>query len=153
MAVQDVVLAGFGSTGSVSLIVTSGYVSGSAPVSPVVTVPQGGAGHPVYWQGKRRKAKLEEQPNKHLRYILDKVVSEYYGEIIAADLPQAVKREAAAIVKPFVDKKTQGIPKPEVVDWVALQRDADSIGALLQIWHEELLAKEIEKEDEQFMMS
>lgn len=151
MSAQDIVLAGFGSSGSVSLIVTSGYASSTAP-TPVSTIPTGGSGYPVYWQGKRRKRKLTDQPNKHLAYILDKVVSEYYGEIISSDLPQAVKKEAAAVVKPFVETKKKGIPKTTQVDWAALQRDADAVGTILQIWHEELLAKEIEDEDEFMMM-
>lgn len=122
---------------------------GAASVAPVAsTVPQGGgAGRPVYWQGKRRKRKLEDQPLKHLDFILNKVVSEYYGDIIASDLPKAVIKEAAAIVKPFTQSK--GIPKVQSVDWIALQRDADSVGLLLEIWNEELHAREIE--DEEFM--
>jgi len=152
MAVQDIVLAGFGSTGTVSLVVTSGYESGVAVIPSAVAIPSGGAGYPVYWQGKRRKAKLKERPNEHLRYILDKVVSEYYREIVASDVPLAIKREAAAVVRPFVDRKTQGIPNPGVVDWAALQRDAGSVGTILQIWHEEI-QDEIDREDEEFMMS
>ena len=114
------------------------------------TIPQGGAGYPVYWQGKRRKRKLEDQPLRHLDYILDKVVAEYYGDIVESDLPKAVKREAAEVVEPFVERKTRGIPKPANIDWVALQRDADAVGTILQIWHEEL--QEIEEEEDLMMM-
>lgn len=31
----------------------------------------GGAGYPVDWQGKRKKLTLKQQPNKHLKKLLD----------------------------------------------------------------------------------
>ena len=42
-------------------------------------VGPGGAGYPVYWQGKRRKRRLEDQPNLHLKKVLDDVVNELSG--------------------------------------------------------------------------
>ena len=32
-----------------------------------------GAGYPVGWQGKRKKLTLKQQPNKHLKKMLDDV--------------------------------------------------------------------------------
>lgn len=118
---------------------------GIAVVQPAATTS--GSGHPVYWQGKRKKRKLVDQPNKHLEYILHKVVSEYYRDIVESDLPKEVKKEAAKVVRPFVDKKVQGIPKTNSVDWIALQRESDRIGLLLEIWNEELIAAEIDDEE------
>ena len=112
----------------------------------------GGAGWPVDWQGKRRKLTLEEQPEKHLRHILDKVVAEYYGEIVEADVPKAVKAEAAQIVNPYVEKSRQTrVPKVDAIDWVALQRDVDAVSALMNLWSDEI-AKENEDDDELLLM-
>jgi hypothetical protein len=149
MAVQEIVLAGFGSTGSVSLIVTRGY-AGGAPVPPTPTpdVPRSGG---VYWQYIGRKKRRREFPS--VNEILDRAVSEYYAEIIDSDLPKEAKKEAAAVVRPFVDKRVQGIPTPASVDWQALQENAERVGLLIRIWHEELLARDIDDEDELLLMS
>lgn len=112
----------------------------------------GGSGYPVDWQGKRRKLTLKEQPEKHLRSILDSVVAEYYGEIVASALPKSVKAEAAALVKPFVEGKPQAIPKPAAVDWLALQQDAFAVAGLIRLWNEEMNARAIEDEDEELLL-
>ena len=108
----------------------------------------------IDWQVKRRKLTLRERPEAHLRDILDRVVSEYYGEIVASDLPQSVKKEAAAVVKPFADKEARfkSVPPVAQVDWNALQRDADAVSAILRIWSDELAQREIDDEDEFLMM-
>ena len=124
------------------------------PVYPQEIVPEdgvmGGAGWPVDWQRKRRKLTLEEQPEKHLRWILDKVVAEYYGEIIDSDLPKAVKAEAANVVRPFVARSDSGarVPKVAKVNWDALQQDAKAVGELLRIWNERLA----DDDDEEFLL-
>lgn len=119
-------------------------------IPPVGVIPPGGAGHPVYWQGKRKRRKLIDQPERHLRWILEKVVAEYYADIIASDVPQSVKREAAALVKPYaeIDK---GIPPVAVIDWDAVQRNADAVGTILQIWHEEV-QRDIDADDEEILI-
>lgn len=121
------------------------YVSGSA-----ATGVAGGAGWPVDWQGKRRKLTLEEQPEKHLRHILDKVVAEYYGEIIESDLPKAVKAEAANVVRPFVARGDSGarVPKSAKVDWAALERNAKAVGELFRIWNERV----VDDDEEEFLL-
>lgn len=101
------------------------------------TIPIGGAGHPVNWQGPRRKSTYADRPNAHLEHIFDKVVSEYYGEIIHAKLPQDIKREAAAIVKGY--SKAKGIPRVSQVDWDALQRNEDAVQALIALWEDFIL--------------
>lgn len=127
-----------------------GFFGGDSPAN---TIPQGGAGHParIDWQGKRRKATLADQPNEHLRQILDRVVSEYYGDIVAADLPQSVKKEAAAIVKPFAEKQARykSVPKAAEVDWVALERNAEAVASLIRLWNEELA---LQNEDDEILM-
>lgn len=126
-----------------------GASGGAVPPVPDEGVA-GGSGYPVNWQGKRRKRTLKEQPEKHLRAILDRVVSEYYGEIVEADLPAKVKKEAAAIVKPFADKEARykSVPPVAQVDWTALQRDAEAVAAILRIWSDELAQRDIDVDDD-----
>lgn len=124
--------------------------SGSTP--PVETIPMGGSGWPVaYHQGKRKKLTLKDQPDKHIRSILDKVVSEYYGEIVDSDVPKSVKADAARIVKPFA-KGSAAVPMEAQVDWAALNRDADAVNAILAIWNEEIANQEIDEDDDDMMM-
>lgn len=59
MAVQDIVLDGFGSTGSVSLIVTSGFSSGAD--TPVVVEEPASGGWPYGYTFKRKKKKAVEE--------------------------------------------------------------------------------------------
>ena len=118
--------------------------------------PSGGAGYParINWQGKRRSKTLAEQPNLHLRQILDRAVSEFYGEIVDADLPKSVKTEAANLVKPFADKKARykAVPKPAEVDWKALERDAEAVAALIGLWNAELAAKAADEDDDETIL-
>lgn len=95
---------------------------------------------------------MHARPEAHLRQILDRVIAEYYGEIVDADVPQAVKKEAAAIVKPFADKaaRFKSVPAVAQVDWDALQRDADAVEGILQIWSDEV-RREQEYNDDEFM--
>lgn len=122
-------------------------VSGVIPPAP--TVVTGGAGHPINWQGKRRRATLADKPNEHLRQILDRVVAEYYAEIVESDLPTAIKQEAAAAVRPFAERKArhQAIPQALNVDWARLQHDAGAVGAILRIWHDEIAQEDIDDDE------
>ena len=112
-----------------------------------------GSGYPVDWQGNRRKLRLEEQPEKHLRHILDKVVAEYYGEILDSDAPRAAKAKAAAAVRPYVSTGSSGarLPKPARVNWELLQQDADAVATLIAIWSSEV-ARDADNDDEEFFM-
>ena len=114
----------------------------------------GGSGYPVYWQGKRRKKRLEEQPNLHLKKVLDDVVNELYGELTEDDVPPAVQAKAAKLVKPFVAQKDKklAIPPPAAVDWAALERDATRVRQLIALWRKQEEDVEIEAEDEYLLM-
>lgn len=117
----------------------------------------GGAGWPstVYHQGRRKKRTLADQPNEHLRRILNRAVAEYYGEIVTAKgVSPEVKAEAGELVKPFVGKKARkaDVPKPAQVDWQALQRDAEAVASIIQIWNEEIRRREIDDDDEELLM-
>jgi hypothetical protein len=128
-------------------------VIGSQPIPDAPSTSNAGAGHPVDWQVPRRKRTLKEQPEKHLRHILDKVVAEYYGEILESDAPRTAKAEAANAVRPYVSKDSNGarLPKPARVDWERLQLDADAVATLIAIWNAEV-AKEGDEDDEEFFL-
>jgi hypothetical protein len=117
---------------------------------PVVEGVYPGSGHPVDWQGKRKKPTLREQPEKHLRSIFDKVVAEYYGEIIESEVPQRVKAEAGNAVRPYVAKESSGarIPKSEKVNWEALELDAKAVGEIIRIWREQISRSEDDDDDD-----
>jgi hypothetical protein len=126
----------------------------AAAVTGTVVVGPGGSGYPVYWQGKRRKRRLEEQPNLHLKKVLDDVVNELYGELTEDDVPPAVQAKAAKLVKPFVAQKDKklAIPPPAAVDWAALERDATRVRQLIALWRKQEEDVEIEAEDEYLLM-
>lgn len=114
----------------------------------------GGSGYPVYWQGSRRKRRLEEQPNLHLKKVLDDVVAELYGELTEDDVPAAVQAKAAKLVKPFVQPKDKklAIPPEAAVDWTALERDAARVRQIIALWRKQEFDAEIEAEDEYLLM-
>jgi hypothetical protein len=114
----------------------------------------GGSGYPVYWQGRRRKRRLEDQPNLHLKKVLDDVVNELYGELTEDDVPPAVQAKAAKLVKPFVEQKSKklAIPPESAVDWTALERDASRVRQIIALWRKQEFDAEIEAEDEYLLL-
>jgi hypothetical protein len=123
---------------------------------PEPPVPDGlfpGAGYPVDWQVKRRKLTLKERPEAHLRSILDKVVAEYYGEILDSEAPKTAKAEAATAVRPFVQRDARGsrIPAPAKVDWEKLELDASAVATLVRIWREEVSRQDADEDDDDFI--
>jgi hypothetical protein len=52
------------------------------------------------------------------------------------DLP-AVKKEAAAIVKPYAETRAK-VPPPAAIDWEAFSRDAEATLALFELWNYEM---------------
>ena len=103
------------------------------------SIPQqiGGGGYFDFNQKKLRK-KLEYDEQK---------AKEAYEEILES-APIEVKKQAIAIVKPFseTNKKT---PAPASIDWIALEREAYRVNALLALWQEQI---DIEREDEEILL-
>lgn len=113
----------------------------SAPVPP--DIPMGGAGHPAgIWWGEKHHKKFK----KNLDWILDRVVSEYYGELTKPDVPKAVQKKAAALVKPYAK---DGKKIPEAVNWEALQLDIVRVKKILELWQ---IQYQLEAEEEEWMM-
>jgi hypothetical protein len=73
-----------------------------------------------------------------------------YGELTDDDVPQEVQVQAAQLVKPFVGKADRqvAIPLPSAVDWSALERDAQRVRALIELWRRQEMVRLIEEEDE-----
>lgn len=118
MSISTVILRGY--KGPVTGLITRGYSLG-AP-APAATVPQAGAGRPVYWQGKRKKLTLKDQPERHLDWILNNVVSELYGET-AANSPE-IANKVEAIVRPYAQPGVAEKRTFEAIDWMALVENA-----------------------------
>lgn len=97
----------------------------NAPTPPTPAPSTGGGGG---WYGPH------SYKRKRLRQNIDQWVDEMYAEIVAADLPKAIKQEAGKIVRPFVDERRQKIPEPEKVDWAALRSEASAIRSLYELW-------------------
>jgi hypothetical protein len=94
---------------------------------------------------RRVRRKLDRKLNK----ILDDVVAEVvYKDLVTTDKAQA----AAKVVKPFVETKAASVPEPAAVDWDALTRNAKAVGELLQMWRAIERQREIEADDEDWMM-
>lgn len=72
--------------------------------------------------------------------------------IAMRDIYEGVKepeiiQQAANIVRPFVQKGIQktAVPSPETVDWAKLEKDAEKVSALLNLWQEQLESLEDEE--------
>lgn len=106
-------------------------------------IPIGGAGYPVgHWWGVRKHKKW----TKNLDWILDRVVSEFYGELTEDDMPAAVKKEAAKIVRPYAQ---DGQKVPQKVNWAKLEMDIDRVMQLVELYQKH---RDIDDEDETWLM-
>ena len=109
----------------------------------VPTIPIGGAGHPTgIWWGVRRHKKF----TKNLDWLLDRVVSEFYGELTDPDMPISVQKEAAKIVRPYAQ---DGLKVPQSVNWAKMEGDIDRVMLLLELYQKHY---DIEDDDETWMM-
>jgi len=139
-------------TGDVTVVLTGVEVSvgigtvtaigGDSGTSTAGTNGSGGGGGSI---DRRVRRKLDRKLNK----ILDDVVAEVvYKDLVTTDKAKA----AAKVVKPFVETKAASVPEPAAVDWDALTRNAKAVGALLQMWRAIERQREIEADDEEWLM-
>jgi hypothetical protein len=102
-----------------------GMGGGGAATTPI---PIGGAGHPAsIWWGVRKHKRF----NKNLDWLLDRVVSEFYGELTDPEMPVAAKKAAAKIVRPYAK---DGEKIPQSVDWSKMEQDVDRVMMLLELY-------------------
>ena len=108
-------------------------------------IPQGGSGYPV-WRKKEPRS-----PSNNLDLLWDLVLSEHYEELLESNAPSKVKKQAAAIVKPFVNRPSK-IPKSSQVDWASLEMDVVRVEKLLKILEEQGLLRAIDDDDETILL-
>lgn len=72
-----------------------------------------------------------------------------YDELLGKAKPQ-VKKQAAKIVRPYIENGVKPItlPPADVIDWQALEKDAQRVSALLELWQAEMQ----ELEDEEILL-
>lgn len=104
-------------------------------------IPEGGAGYPV-WRKKEPRS-----PSNSLDLLWDLVLSEHYESLINSGAPTKVKKQAAAVVKPFASKPAK-LPKASQVDWAALEMDVARVEKLLKILEEQGILRAIDDDDE-----
>lgn len=119
------------------------FTNGSGTPTPPSTIPVGGAGHPtgIYW-GVRKHKKF----TKNLEWLMDRVVSEYYGELTEDDVPVRIQKEAAKIVRPYAK---DGLKVPQAVNWQALHQDTEAMLRLLELYQRE---RDLQDDEETWMM-
>lgn len=109
------------------------------------TFPIGGAGHPappsIYW-GVKKHRKFK----KNLDWLLDRVVSEYYGELTDDDVKPSIQKEAAKIVRPYAK---DGLKVPQAINWEALYQDAEAVIRLLELYQRQ---RDLEDDEDTWMM-
>lgn len=131
-------LTGVEVTVSAGILVATGGDAGTQTTG----INGGGGGGSI---DRRVRRKLDRKLNK----ILDDVVAEVvYKNLVT----EGKATEAAKVVKPFVETKAASVPEPAAVDWDALTRNAKAVGALLQMWRAIERQREIEADDEEWLM-
>lgn len=105
----------------------------------------GGGGSIDYQSTKRRKPKLNAQ--------IDKILDDVVAEVVYKSLATTDKKKAAgAVVKPYSETPRKSVPEPATVDWNALTRDADAVGALLQMWRAIERERELDDDEESWLL-
>jgi len=127
--------------------VSWGYSWGNSwgNVAPQSTGTIGGSGYPV-WRKKEPRS-----PSNSIDMLWDLVLSEYYESLVDSPAPDKVKKQAAAIVKPFA-KHPVKLPKADQIDWAALEMDVARVEKLLRIMEEQGILRAIDDDDETILM-
>lgn len=124
-----------------------GGVATSPPVPP--DIPIGGAGHPVpgpsIWWGEKKRRKF----TKTFDWILDRVVSELYGELTQPAVAKAVQKEAAKIVRPYAQ---DGEKVPQQVNWAKLEQDIQAVQRLMELYQIEVYNLQLQDDEETWLM-
>lgn len=109
----------------------------------VAAFPVGGSGYPAPHGSWKRK-----RLGQHVSEWID----ELYAELTEPEVPKAVTAKAVAIVKPYVGAGAKAVPQPQVIDWKALERDAEKVSALLALWTDEMERQAILDDDDEIVM-
>lgn len=97
------------------------------PIEPVI--PPGGSGYPaphgLMWKRKTFRQKVDDWIEEDFRELYE-VVSE-----------SPAKKQAAKVVKPYVESKVKA-PKAAQVDWERLKQDRKAIQALIALYEQQI---------------
>lgn len=114
------------------------------PVEAGVPAP---VGRPVYIRTKRRRS-IEEK----IKDLVDLSARELYEDILEAPVPERIKVEAAAVLRPFA-RSNKLVPPPLAIDWPAVDAELARVREMLRIWEREVLAREMELDDEEVLLA
>lgn len=121
------------------------YQQHSCTPTPTPGAGPGPGGGGWYPRGRWRR----REHDLTLKKILEDVAAEVmYRELV--DTPEGKK--AAKIVKPFAETKKVEVPRPEVVNWAAVEQDDDSTVRLAKLWRKWQMDREIEMADEEWFL-
>ncbi len=124
-----------------------GGVQTVVPVPP--DIPIGGAGHPVpgpsIWWGEKKRRKF----TKTFDWILDRVVSELYGELTQPNIAKSVQKEAAKLVRPYAK---DGEKVPQQVNWMALEQDIATVQRLIALWQDEVYNLQLQEDEDIWLL-
>lgn len=107
----------------------------------------GGGGGRIWYQGQKPRGKRQTLGDLANRLIDETLAEELYRDIRAAGEGETV----AKAVKPHAESRAAE-PPPEAIDWDALARDAAAVGALLQTWRRIERQREIDEDDEDWLL-
>jgi len=134
----DVVGQWLGNSGEVDPNAMSGSASFSITANATLTeAPQEQnviSGGGIYHQDKRRKATLEDKPNKHLDAIIAKSFKEIFSKLTNKKASKEVQKKANKIVGEYAETYR---PTVNEVNWTEFNRDLQAVQLLLNLYNKE----------------
>jgi hypothetical protein len=124
-----------------SVAASVGSASGSSSVSGISPTPVSTGGHyaGVAYTGRRPKRDLIDRDREDIKQIIRGQLKEVRAEIIKAEVPQEVKEQARAVIKPL----------QQSIDVQALQNEIVRVRQMLHMWEQQV--KREREEDEELL--
>lgn len=140
MSIRSVVTRGYGSGGSISLVVVRGYGTVAAPTPSTTDTHDGGFGRREQDEIRKRLRRVEASRNKSDKARLDE------ERLLAASVERAYRRVVEGLPDPVAAKAilaAANVPMAAsdgatafVPDWNALARDVEAVHRLLAVLDE-----------------
>ena len=124
-----------------SVAASVGLASGASSASGVSPAPVSTGGHyaGVAYTGKRPKRDLIDRDREDIKQLIRGQLKEVRAEIIKAEVPQEVKEQARAVIKPL----------QQSIDVQALQNEIVRVRQMLHMWEQQV--KREREEDEELL--